>query len=176
MLEGRDRPPLEGDTKSPSGQPLPTGTITFLFTDIEGSTRLWERDPDSMHEALVRHDDIVTAGVEQHRGMLVRPRGEGDNFFSVFREAGDAIAASISIQQSLNAEPWKTQFELKVRMAVHTGVADVRMGDYYGAAVNRSARLRGIGHGGQVLLSSATAALVRDLSPPVPLKDMGNSH
>ena len=72
------------DTKSPSGLPLPTGTITFLFTDIEGSTRLWERDPDLMHEALIRHDDIVTAGVEQHRWMLVRPRGEGDSFFAVF--------------------------------------------------------------------------------------------
>ena len=153
---------------------LPTGTITFLFTDIVGSTRLWEQNPDSMRQALARHDDIVNDGVERHGGALVRPRGEGDSFFAVFQLANDAIAASISIQQSLNAEPWETPFPVSVRMAAHTGVADLRMGDYYGSVVNRAARLRGIGYGGQVLLSSATAELVRDNLPSgVALKDMG---
>ena len=156
---------------------LPTGTVTFLFTDIVGSTGLWDKDPDSMHQALVRHDDLVNAGVEQHQGVLVRPRGEGDSFFAVFQQANDAVAASVSIQRSLHAELWETPFPLSVRMAAHTGVADLRMGDYYGAVVNRAARLRGIGHGGQVLLSSATAELVRDDLPSgVALKDMGENR
>ena len=156
---------------------LPTGTVTFLFTDIVGSTGLWEQDPDSMRQALVRHDDLVDAGVGQHGGVLVRPRGEGDSFFAVFQQANDAIAASISIQRSLNAEPWETPSPLSVRIAAHTGVADLRMGDYYGSVVNRAARLRGICHGGQVLLSSATAELVRDDLPSgAALKDMGENQ
>ena len=156
---------------------LPSGTVTFLFTDIVGSTGLWDQDPDSMRQALVRHEDLVNAGVEQHGGVLVRPRGEGDSFFAVFQQANEAVAASVSIQRSLHAELWETPFPLSVRMAAHTGVADLRMGDYYGAVVNRAARLRGIGHGGQVLLSSATAELVRDDLPSgVALKDMGENR
>jgi class 3 adenylate cyclase len=126
---------------------LPDGTVTFLFTDVEGSTTLWERHPDRMRAALARHDRLIESPVEQHRGAVVRPRGEGDSRFAVFPRASDAVAAAAAIQQALHAEPWPPETPLRVRMALHTGEADLREGDYYGGAVNRAARLRAIAHG-----------------------------
>lgn len=144
---------------------LPTGTITFLFTDVEGSTKLWEQYPDTMRPVLTRHDALVEDWVERYDGTVVRPRGEGDSRFAVFVRATDAVVAACAIQQALFSEPWPTSISLRVRVALHTGEADLRDGDYYGSAVNRCARLRSIGHGGQTLLSQVTYELVRDALP-----------
>src|SRR5262249_9593664 len=127
--------------------------------------------------ALARHDAIIEGYVVQHSGMVVRPRGEGDSRFAVFARATDAVAAACAIQQALYAEAWPTPTPLRVRMALHTGEADVWEGDYYGSAVNRCARLRGIAHGGQTLISLATMALARDgLSNGVTLEDLGQHY
>jgi predicted ATPase/class 3 adenylate cyclase len=140
---------------------LPTGTVTFLFTDIEGSTRLWEQHPAAMRAATVRHDGLVEEIIDGNGGVLVRPRGEGDSRFAVFARASDAVAAAGALQRALTAEPWPTLAPVRVRMALHTGEADLRNGDYYGTTVNRCARLRAIAHGGQVLVSQVTCELVR---------------
>jgi len=115
---------------------------------------------------MARHDALLTAVFERHAGVVVRPRGEGDSLFCVFVRASDAVAAALAGQRALAAEDWGEVGPLRVRMALHTGEADLREGDYYGAAVNRCARLRAAGHGGQVLLSAATARLVRETLPP----------
>src|SRR6476659_4525712 len=134
---------------------LPSGTVTFLFTDIEGSTALWEQHPDAMRQASVRHDVLIEQIVADHHGQVVRPRGEGDSRFAVFARASDAVAAAAALQQALHDEPWPTPSPLRVRMALHTGEADLRMDDYYGSAVNHCARLRAVAHGGQTVLSQA---------------------
>jgi predicted ATPase/class 3 adenylate cyclase len=153
---------------------LPSGTVTFLFTDIEGSTALWEEAPEAMRAALARHDVLFEQAVQEHAGVHIRPRGEGDSRFAVFASAPAAVAAAIAIQRAFAAEPWPTPRPIKVRIGVHTGEAELRDGDYYGSAVNRCARLRGIGHGGQVLLSEATTVLVRgNLPSGVRLRDEG---
>jgi class 3 adenylate cyclase len=153
---------------------LPTGTITFLFTDVESSTQLFEQAPERAQEALARHDAIVERDAAAFDGLVVKPRGEGDSRFVVFAQATAAAAAAVRIQQDLYAESWETPWPLKVRIALHTGEADLRQGDYYGTDVNRCARLRGIGHGGQVLLSEATWVLVQDdLPPEVTAQDEG---
>jgi predicted ATPase/class 3 adenylate cyclase len=152
----------------------PTGTVTFLFTDIEGSTQLWERYPDAMRSALARHDEIIEGSVELQHGLVVRPRGEGDSRFAVFTQAEEAVRAGMEIMQKLAGGFADLPFGLKVRIGMHTGSADLRMGDYYGSAVNRCARIRGLGHGGQMLLSQVTAELVQDDLPEgVRLIDMG---
>jgi predicted ATPase/class 3 adenylate cyclase len=154
---------------------LPTGTVTFLFTDIEGSTRLWEQHPEAMEAALARHDALAAAIVQQHAGTLVKQRGEGDSLFAVFTRATDAVDAATALQRALCSEPWPTETPLGVRMALHTGEAALREGDYYGAAVNRCARLRAVGHGGQVLLSRTTCDLVREHLPAgASLQDLGS--
>src|SRR5438093_8113349 len=99
---------------------LPTGTVTFLFTDVEGSTRLWEQHPDAAREALVQHDALIELLAEQHDGQVVRPRGEGDSRFCVFQRATDAVAAAAAMQRALRTEVWPTPTPLKVRMALHT--------------------------------------------------------
>src|ERR671939_1415784 len=153
---------------------LPTGTVTFLFTDVEGSTKLWERSPEQMRRALARHDQLIESLVEQHQGVVVRPRGEGDSRFAVFPRASDAVAAAAAIQRALHEEPWPAATPIRVRMALHTGEADVREGDYYGSDVNRCARLRGAGHGGQTLLSARTTQEVRQgLQDGIGLRDLG---
>src|SRR3954447_19138122 len=152
----------------------PTGTVTFLFSDIEGSTQLWEQSPEQMRAALARHDALIEDIVTHSGGNLVRPRGEGDSRFAVFPLASDAVGAAASIQQALFAEAWPTPSPLRVRMALHAGEADLRDGDYYGSAVNRCARLRSAAHAGQTLLSELTCGLVRDDLPPgTQLLDMG---
>jgi predicted ATPase/class 3 adenylate cyclase len=153
---------------------LPTGTVTFLLTDVEGSTRLWEQHPAGMRLAAARHDALVEEIVGGHGGVVVRPRGEGDSRFAVFARATDAVTAAAVLQRSLTTERWPIAQPLRVRMALHTGEADLREGDYYGAAVNRCARLRAIAHGGQVLLSQTTHDLVRQALPAgVSLWDLG---
>ena len=153
---------------------LPTGTVTFLFTDIEGSTRLWEDAEQLMRTAMVRHDEIVDGVVEQCHGVNVSPRGEGDSRFIVFPDATDAVTAAIDLQRGLQSETWDLPRPIKVRIALHTGIADMRGGDYYGGAVNRSARLRSLAHGGQTVISGSTFALVQDTLPAdLTLRDMG---
>ncbi|MBV9328966.1 MAG: tetratricopeptide repeat protein [Chloroflexi bacterium] len=144
---------------------LPVGTVTFMLTDIVGSTRLWERHPDGMRRAAIRHDELIEASVATHRGVLVRPRGEGDSRFAVFTRASDAVAAACDAQRGLLAEPWPMPEPLQVRIALHTGEAEPRDGDYYGTTINRCARLRDAAHGGQILLSGITASLAHERLP-----------
>lgn len=139
---------------------LPTGTVTFLFTDIEGSTGRWERQPEAMAIALARHDALLRGAILEHGGAIVKTMG--DAFHAAFARAPDALAAALDAQRRLQAEPWGEIGPQRVRMGLHTGVAEERDGDYYGPVLNRSARLMSAGHGGQVLLSQATYELVRD--------------
>jgi predicted ATPase/class 3 adenylate cyclase len=143
---------------------LPTGLVTFLFTDVEGSTRLWESEPEAMRSALALHDALLERSIAAHAGVVVKSRGEGDSFFAVFARASDAVRAAITIQRSLVGEGWPTSGPLRVRIALHTGDSELRDGDYYGPAVNRCARLRAAAHGGQILLSRPTYELTRDAS------------
>ncbi len=116
---------------------LPSGTVTFLFTDLEGSTRLWEEHPDTMRPALARHDDLARSAIESHDGFVVKTTGDG--FHAAFATAHDAIDAAIDAQRALGAERWDATGPLRVRMGLHTCEADVRDGDYYGSGVNRAA-------------------------------------
>ena len=151
---------------------LPSGTVTFLFTDVEGSTRLWEEHPKAMHSALARHDELLRDAIEAHRGRVVKMTGDGVH--GVFATAHSALDAAVAVQRSLCSEPWGETGELRVRIAVHTGEAEHRAGDYYGTAVNRAARLMSIGHGQQVLVSHATEQVVGDELPAeVRLLDLG---
>jgi predicted ATPase/class 3 adenylate cyclase len=160
--------------KSLVQQNLPSGTVTFLFTDIEGSTKLWEQYPEEARAALIRHDTIIEEMVGTNDGAVVRPRGEGDSRFAVFARATDALSAAAALQKALYSESWPTPTPLKIRIALHTGEADLREGDYYGSAVNRCARLRSAAHGGQTLVSYATYNLVCDTrSAGVEFRDLG---
>jgi len=155
-------------------QELPEGVVTFLFTDVEGSTRMFEGAPELMFEALHQHDEAIEGVVADFNGILVRPRGEGDSRFIVFANAHDAVAGAAAMQRRLATIDWATPEPLRVRASLHTGTADLRSGDYYGSAVNRAARLRGIAHGGQTLMSRATWELVQDDLPDgVIVKDLG---
>jgi class 3 adenylate cyclase len=118
---------------------LPTGTVTFLFTDLESSTRLWEEHPEAMRSALARHDEILRGAVEAHGGEVVKSTGDG--LHAVFASAGEAVAASAAAQQLLAGEEWGEVGALRVRMGLHTGVAERRGGDYFGSVLNRAARL-----------------------------------
>src|SRR5215207_3627401 len=115
----------------------PSGTLTFLLTDIEGSTALWEHMPEATHLAVARHDALLSELIGHHGGLVVRSRNEGDSFFTVFRRATDAVMAACAIQRALHAEAWPTDTPIRVRMALYTGEAELREGDYYGAVVNR---------------------------------------
>src|SRR5262252_5616443 len=143
------------------GQELPAGTVTFLLTDIEGSTRLWETVPDAMNEALERHNRLVPAVIGDHGGVVVTSRGEGDSFFAVFPSAVAAVEAAGACQLRLNGEPWPARAALRVRMGLHSGEEQVQDGDYADhAPINRCARVKAAAHGGQVLLTQATRDLV----------------
>jgi predicted ATPase/class 3 adenylate cyclase len=144
---------------------LPAGMVTFLLTDIADSTRFWDEYPEEMRAAMARHDALVETFARDYGGTIVRPRGEGDSRFVVFPRATNAVAAACAIQRAVMAETWPTPAPIRVRMALHTGEGAVSEGDYYGSAINRCARLRAIAHGGQTLLSLATAELVRDELP-----------
>ena len=152
--------------------PVPSGTVTFLFTDLEGSTRLWEEEEHAMTAALVRHDEILRSAVEKHAGFVVKTTGDGVH--AAFATASDALQAAVDAQRRLVAEQWSVSDELRVRMGVHTGSAEHRDGDYFGPAANRAARLMAAAHGGQVVVSLATEELVRDSFPDdVTLVDLG---
>jgi predicted ATPase/transcriptional regulator with XRE-family HTH domain len=140
--------------------PPPAGTLTFLLTDVEGSTALWEQHEALMRAVLARLDALLDELLVRHAGHRIKERGEGDGLFAVFADPAAAVAAALAIQQALLAEPWPVQTPIRVRMGLHTGIAQLHGGDYYGPVVNRAARLRELGYGGQVLLAEATAALV----------------
>src|SRR5215208_5648930 len=152
---------------------VPTGTVTFLFTDIEGSTKLWERHTATMRISLARHDEILQEAIEGHGGFVFKT--VGDAFCAAFATALDALESALAAQRALLSEPWGEEIDaLRARMALHTGTADERNGDYFGPAVNRVARLLSAGHGGQVLLSLPAAELVRDTLPSgAALRDLG---
>ena|SRR3712207_2631582 len=151
---------------------LPSGTVTFLFTDIEGSTKLWERYATAMRSALVRHDEILHSAIEGGGGHAFKT--VGDAFCAAFSSAPEALGAALSSQRALHAEQWDEVCVIRVRMALHTGAVDERGGDYFGPALNRVSRLLSAGHGGQTLLSLATQELVRDALPDgARLEDLG---
>jgi predicted ATPase/class 3 adenylate cyclase len=143
-------------------EPPPSGVVTFLFTDIEGSTGLWESDEPGMERALARHDAIMRAAIEDHGGYVFSTAG--DSFAAAFKTPVPAVAAAVDAQKALG------DVGLRVRMAIHTGEAHEREGDYFGPTVNRAARLMAAGHGSQLLVSSSVAELVGER---VKLRDLG---
>jgi predicted ATPase/class 3 adenylate cyclase len=150
----------------------PTGTLTFLFTDIEGSTKLWENDPEAMQAALVRHDEILAGTISDNEGYVFKT--VGDAFCAAFPTATDALEAALQAQHKFLSSEWERTGPLGVRMALHTGAAEERDGDYFGPPVNRVARLLSAAHGAQVLLSLSTQELVRDRLPAgTSLRDLG---
>jgi class 3 adenylate cyclase len=154
--------------------PLPSGMVTFLLTDVEGSTRIWESDRGWARSAFERHDALVAEHLASCGGARPRDQGEGDSAFAVFARASAAVACALALQRALYAEAWPPGASIRVRMALHTGEAELANGNYKGSAVHRCARLRGLAHGGQIVMSEATAQIVRDQLPrDVTLRDMG---
>src|SRR6266851_3724136 len=150
----------------------PTGTVTFLFTDIEGSTRLWETQREAMTTALERHDALLRQCIESRGGHIFKTIG--DAFCAAFATAESAVDAAFVAQRSLHAERWPEHAPIRVRMALHTGAAEMRDGDYFGPPLNHVARLLAVGHGGQTLLSEITHELCRDRLPAeTTLKSLG---
>src|SRR6266566_1518138 len=141
----------------------PTGTVTFLFTDIEGSTKRWEQFPEQMRHALVRHDTILREAIVAHGGYVFKTMG--DAFCAAFSTSSDAFNAALKAQKATYSENWGEVGPIRVRMALHTGAAEQRDGDYFGQPLNRVARLLSAGHGGQTLLSFSSFELVRDMLP-----------
>lgn len=157
---------------------LPSGTVTFLFTDIEGSTELFQQHPDAMKDALARHHAILQNAIESHAGYVFQIIG--DAFAAAFHAAPDALAAALAAQRALRDEPWSETGPIRVRMGLHTGIAqvhmeDVKAGQYSGyLTLTRTQRVMSAGHGGQMLLSNATAELARGQLPEgVTLRDLG---
>lgn len=150
---------------------LPVGTVTLLMADAEGSTRLWESEPDAMAPATASHDRIVNEAIGRHGGVKPKDQGEGDSFMTAFSRPSDALEAAVEIQSQL----LQANSPLKLRMAIHTGEVQLRdESNYIGVAVNRAARLRSIGHGGQILISQVTHDLVADHPPAnVSFKELG---
>ena len=146
---------------------------TFLFTDLENSTSLWEKFPDEMHGALAKHDALMKQAVENNQGRIVKTMGDG--LHAVFESPADGVAGALSAQQAIAAESWPAATgPLKVRIGLHTGESQAREGDFYGTTVNLAARVMGLGHGGQVLISDVTASLVlKSLPTGCFLSDLG---
>jgi DNA-binding SARP family transcriptional activator len=168
-------PAREAAAGQGAGVELPSGVVTFVLSDIEGSTRLWEGDAEGMARALELHDELLAGAIAAHRGHLLKSKGEGDSTLSVFRRASDGIAAAAEIQAALAGAAWPTGLELRARVALHTGEAHEREGDYFGPAVNRAARLRALARGGATVVSQATTEIVRDRLPgKLRLVDVGS--
>jgi predicted ATPase/class 3 adenylate cyclase/uncharacterized protein HemY len=141
-------------------QVMPSGTVTFLFTDIEGSTRMWDQYPEAMQSALARHDGLMRQIIETHSGHVFKIVGDG--MYAAFPVATSALEAALAAQLALGSESWPDPIVIKVRMALHTGTAEMRDGDYFGGTLNRVSRLLSAGHGGQVLVSRVTQELLQD--------------
>jgi len=138
---------------------LPSGIVTVLLTDIEGSVGHWEREPEAMASAVELHEHLLANAIEACGGRVIKSQGEGDSTFSVFPLADAALCAAADAQRALAEAAWPTEQPLRVRMAIHSGKLEPRDGDYYGLVPSRAARLRAVGHGGQVLVTSAAAVL-----------------
>lgn len=152
---------------------LPNGTVTFLFTDIEGSTQLWEQHPEAMKGALAQHDLILKEAIASNHGFVIKTTGDGVH--AVFASVLEAVKATVAAQSSFQA--LATTPHLKVRMGLHTGEAELRAGDYYGLTLNKAARIMAAGHGGQILLSEATSQLVSErLQPNISLHNLGEHY
>ena len=150
----------------------PVGTVTLLFTDIEGSTRLWEANERAMGVALARHDQLLRDSIGANGGYVFKTIG--DAFCAAFHTAADGLAAALDAQRALHIERWPEPVNLRVRMALHAGAVEARDGDYFGAPLNRVARMLAAGHGGQTLLSESMYDLCRDRLPPlVSVKALG---
>src|SRR5882672_12491751 len=164
------------DKATTTGVELPTGVVTFLLSDVEGSTRLWEGDEDEMGAAIARHYELLDAAILLHGGVRPVEQGEGDSVVGAFVRPVDALSAALDAQRAFAAEPWPGDRALRIRMALHTGEAQLRGSDnYVGRGLIRCARLRGIGHGGQTILSAVTRDLVADRLPEgVSLTDLGS--
>ncbi len=151
---------------------IPAGTVTFLFTDIEASTQAWDRRPEAMRAALAEHDSLMRACVEKNEGYIFKTAG--DAFYCTFSEPLRALRCAIAAQQEFGTMQWRDIDPLRVRMALHTGAAELRHGDYFGPALNRVSRLLALVRGGQIVLSHATERLVGDELPEgVSLEDLG---
>ncbi len=136
----------------------PTGTVTFLFTDVEASTRLWEEQPDEMQTASERHDEILRTSIDGRGGYVFATTGDG--FAAAFSSARDALDAAVVAQRALTREEWPTEEPVTVRMGLYTGETAERDGEYFGSALNRAARIMAAGRGGQILVGAPTAALL----------------
>ena len=153
---------------------LPEGTLTFMLTDVVGSTRAWESAPAAMREAMAGHDRIVDDCLTQNHGTEVPSGRAGDSILAVFPRAADAASAAHALQRAFAAERWPAGAELEIRVALHSGEAELRQGQYHGQVLNRCARLLATCHGGQVLLTGATEQLLIDELPSsVELRDLG---
>src|SRR5713101_7808137 len=153
---------------------LPEGTITFMLTDLQGSTQAWEKKPKAMRNAMARHDAILAGTISYHEGQRVEAGREGDSVLAVFRTAATAAACALDIQRSFATESWPEGLELKVRVALHTGEAQLRDNHYFGPALNRCARLLATCHPGQILLTRATESMLASEIPPgAELEDLG---
>src|ERR1700734_3369507 len=153
-----DAPPVDWSELGVSGL-LPTGTVTLLLADVEGSTRLWETQPEQMTVATARMNRTVTETISTHSGVRPVEQGEGDSFVAAFARASDAVAAALEMQRAPLAP-------IRLRIGVHTGEIQLRdEGNYAGPTINRTARLRDLGHGGQTLLSGTTENLVAERLP-----------
>lgn len=173
QLPGAKLEPTPPEMSTVRNVPRPTGLITFLFTDIEGSTRLWEQYPDAMKPALARHDKILRKAIEAQSGYVFKT--VGDAFCAAFPSAQAALEATINAQRVLLAEEWNGVGPIKVRMGLHTGTAEERDDDYFGPTLNRAARLMSAGHGGQILVSGITYDLLRNYrTAEIQWRDMGN--
>ena len=150
---------------------LPTGTVTFLFSDIEGSSRRWEADPQAMRAAVARHDELMRQAIERHGGYVFKT--VGDAFCAVFHAAPNAVKAGLDAQRALASEDFSAIEGLRVRMGLHSGSAEERDADYFGTVVNRVARLMSIGHGGQILASGVTHELAKEEVKGATFSDLG---
>jgi predicted ATPase/class 3 adenylate cyclase len=161
-----------GAMPTPATPGLPSGTVTFAFTDIEGSTARWERDRSAMERTVRRHDEIMRRAIAARGGLVFKT--VGDAFCAAFERPQDAVAAMLEAQRAIAAEDFSAVGGLRVRAAIHTGTADERDGDYFGTTVNRVARLLSIAHGGQILMSGVTSSLVDGALPSTAtLSDLG---
>ena len=168
----------EPTSAAPAAEPqvgeLPTGVVTFLMTDIEGSSALWDADPEAMAASLELHDELVIGTAEEYHGILLKSQGEGDSTLTVFPRASDAVSFAAALRRALDSVTWHGDIDLRVRIALHTGEAHERAGDYFGPALNRTARIRGLADGGLTLLSQATKEIVHEQLPPgLELVDLG---
>ena len=158
-----------------SGRHLPSGTVTFLFTDIEDSTKLWEEHPGAMKSALAEHDAILKHAITSNHGYIIK--GTGDGIHAVFEKAIYGVNATLAAQRALfqaSETSKNSKVLIRSRMGLHTGEAELRENDYYGQTLNRAARIMAVGHGGQILISGVTAEIIREQLPAdIALQDLG---